>query len=174
MEEYRVIDGYENYEVSDLGNVRNKKNGRILKGGYDDGGYRFVSLNKKQLKVHRLVALAFIDNPENKPIVDHINNDRSDNRLVNLRWATNPENGANCKMNKNNTSGYKGLRYDQDFKKWCVKFNASSFGRRYFKMFNNLEDAIVDRVEILIERYGDFVNESELALYKKIIDKRNC
>lgn len=172
MEEFRSISGYENYEVSNLGRVRNISTNRIRKNVLTSDGYLTVKFYNETKQIHRLVALAFLDNPLGKKLVDHINNKRDDNRVVNLRWATNPENGANCKMNKNNTSGYNGLRYDKDFEKWCVSFNASSFGQRYFKMFESIEDAIVDRVEILIKRYGDFVNESELALYNKIIASR--
>lgn len=51
-------------------------------------GYRKVKIGKKKYSVHRLIAEAFLDNPENKPTVDHINRIRDDNRVENLRWAT--------------------------------------------------------------------------------------
>lgn len=65
--------------------------------GTDDikDGYMHVKANHKAYRVHRLVAKCFIPNPFNKPYVDHINHDRTDNRLCNLRWVTPKENGEN-------------------------------------------------------------------------------
>lgn len=67
----------------------------------DKTGYMRVSLcrngKKQKYAVHRIIALAFIPNPERKPVVDHINRDRSDNRLSNLHWATYKENMDNTK-----------------------------------------------------------------------------
>lgn len=56
-----------------------------------DGKYRYVQINGKWKGVHRLVAQTFLPNSENKPTVDHINRDTTDNRLCNLRWATHSE-----------------------------------------------------------------------------------
>lgn len=96
MEKWKNIKGFENYEVNDDGQVRNKKTGRILK-PYDNGrGYVEVDLliNGKRTtkKIHRIVAEAFIPNPENKPEVNHINEIKTDNRVENLNWMTREEN----------------------------------------------------------------------------------
>ena len=126
MEEiWKDIPGYEGwYQVSNLGRVKRLKkihcnHGKrkiverehILKPVADKKGYSIVILSnggkdKKHLKVHRLVADAFIENKENKPQVDHINRIRSDNRVDNLRWVTNSEN----QYNSNHTTllNYKG------------------------------------------------------------------
>lgn len=84
-----------NYSVSNIGEVRNDKTGKIMKLGFHQG-YRTVGLtvNGKMTgkRVHRLVAFAFIPNPENKPYVNHINGDRGDNRVENLEWVTPAEN----------------------------------------------------------------------------------
>ena len=94
-EERRPIKDFENYEISSLGQVHNTKTGRMLK-LTTKGGYMFTGLSEKckgkTISVHRLVALAFIENPENKPCVDHIDNDKSNNNVNNLRWATLSEN----------------------------------------------------------------------------------
>ena len=66
--------------------------------------------NRVRGLIHRMVAECFIPNPENKPFVDHINENKGDNRVDNLRWATNPDNQNNISTNRsNNTSGYKGI-----------------------------------------------------------------
>lgn len=99
MEEvWKDIKGYEGiYQVSNFGNVRRVK---MLKQYYDESkGYNVVCLSKngnsKVVKVHQLVAKAFIPNPDNKSCIDHINTDRTDNRVENLRWVTQEENRNN-------------------------------------------------------------------------------
>ncbi len=94
IEIWQNIDGYENYEVSSLGNVRNKTTGRILKPSAKSGYYS-VGLSKgktKTFSVHQLVAKAFIPNPENKSQVNHKDKNGLNNKLSNLEWNTNKEN----------------------------------------------------------------------------------
>jgi hypothetical protein len=104
MEEWKLIEGYENYEVSSHGRVRNNKTGLILKPAYNNCGYIHVSIintNKTTRMVHRLVALAFIPNPENKIQIDHIDNDKTNNNISNLRWVTPHENTVRRQCNIN-------------------------------------------------------------------------
>ena len=93
-EEWKDISDYENYEVSNLGNIRNKKTRRVLK-SYNKGGYAVVGLSKTKGKifpVHRLVCQAFIPNPENKPQVNHIDKNGLNNNVTNLEWNSVLEN----------------------------------------------------------------------------------
>ena len=90
---WRTVTDFPDYEVSDEGLVR--KNNLILK-GFDNGGYLRIELKnestKKKFLIHRLVALAFIPNPENKLQVNHKDLNRRNNKLENLEWVTNQEN----------------------------------------------------------------------------------
>lgn len=99
MSTWKNVPGFEEYMVSSDGEVKSFKNGKetILKSAeLYKTGYRHVSLwnNNKQktYTVHRLVALTFIPNPENKPEINHIDGDRKNNHLSNLEWVTRSEN----------------------------------------------------------------------------------
>jgi len=94
MEEWRDVINYPNYKVSNLGNIIGKF-GRILKPWDNCRGYNSVWIcnkdGKRKTTVHKVVAMAFLPNLENKPTVDHLNRNRKDNRVENLRWATHTE-----------------------------------------------------------------------------------
>jgi len=115
---WKPIDGYEYYEVSNLGNVRSVshqtknprrfREGRVLAQAKVSNGYMHVSLTqegkkKKSALVHRLVAKAFVPNPDNKKTVNHKNGDKEDNRAENLEWCTHSENSKHAYT----TLGYK-------------------------------------------------------------------
>lgn len=91
---WRDIPGCAGYQVSDTGQVRNSRTGRLLKPRRDTDGYLLVDLwigGKKTVKVHRAVATAFLQE-NGKQQVNHINGDRADNCVSNLEWATPGEN----------------------------------------------------------------------------------
>lgn len=92
-ERFKDIDGLEGeYAVSNKGNVKNIKTNRLLGEYYNSAGYRFVILKGKDYLIHRLVALAFLDNPQNLPQVDHRDENKKNNDVSNLRWVTSSEN----------------------------------------------------------------------------------
>jgi len=93
------------YQVSTLGQIRRSKEvhgpgskstyvGKLMKPEVDTHGYLRLRLKRKKLRfrIHRLVAAAFIPNPENKPSINHKNGDKQDNRVENLEWCTTDEN----------------------------------------------------------------------------------
>ena len=92
-----TVKEYPNYEVSNLGRLRNKTKGTLLKGAKDKDGYVSICLSssngkQKSFRLHRIIALAFIPNIENKPEINHKNEIRDDNRVENLEWVTCTEN----------------------------------------------------------------------------------
>ena len=97
------------WEVSNLGRV--KCNGEIVE-PYMHGNYMHVGT----FNLHRAVAELFVPNPENKPCVDHINTDRSDNRACNLRWVTYKENSNNPLTKKHQSDSLKVVMNKEDVK----------------------------------------------------------
>ena len=168
MEEtYKKIEGFENYSVSDFGNVRNDKTGRDLKASDNRDGYLQAGLmnnkNKYNKKIHKLVAEAFFLNPENKKCVDHIDNNKHNNNLINLRFATPSQNQHNKSIGKNNTSGTKGVSWNNKSNKWTaqIKINGKQIHLGYFL---NKDDAINIRVQRAKDAFGEYINKCELIL----------
>jgi hypothetical protein len=137
------IQGYSNYLIYEDGRVYSKIRKRFLK-EQNDKGYNYCALYKdgkpKNKKIHRLVALHYIPNPENKPEVDHINRDKKDNRVENLRWATKCENQQNQGINKNNTTGIPNIHYCKMYCKWIYKKKINK--NTHTARFKTIEEAI--------------------------------
>jgi hypothetical protein len=106
-------------------------------------GYYQIKLSKDNKsithKVHRLLALTYIANPDNKPVVDHINRIKTDNSINNLRWATLSENSINT--NARNELKEKHIGLDNQ----SYRFELNRNGNRIMKRFNTFEEAIAYR-----------------------------
>jgi hypothetical protein len=131
IEVWKDISGYDKYEVSTFGNVRNKNTGRILKQA-NMGGYYGVGLSNKTTKtypVHRLVALTFIENPENKLHVNHKDKNSLNNKLTNLEWNTAKENNIHKSTGVIQTT-------NQNLSIWRINKNT----KEYLQKYNSIDE----------------------------------
>ena len=125
MEEWKDISWIDKrYKVSNTGIII--RNGKQLKPGLRKG-YRFVSILRKKYCVHRLVALAFIPNPNNYPEIDHIDGNLENNRADNLRWVTRQQNELNPITRKRLSSSLKGRIITDDMR---IKISNTLKGRK--------------------------------------------
>ena len=139
------IEGYENYLIYEDGKVYSKHSKRYLKQNDNRNGYLYVNLYQdgklKHHTIHRLVGVYYIPNPENKPFLDHINRNRKDNRIENLRWVTKSENCQNTGVQKNNKStGIKNICYDKRVNRY--RYQKMINGENHRKYFKTLEEAV--------------------------------
>jgi len=150
MEVWKGIENFKNYDVSSFGNIRNNTTNKILKYSPNQKGYPLVTLYgniRKTISIHRLVASAFIENPNNLPQIDHIDRNKTNNNVENLRWVTQQHNMWN-KIHKNihiNKRGWYKVCYNTHFK--C----------QHTKSFKNEQDAIyyLDQLKIKYPRSID-------------------
>ena len=161
MEEWKPVVGYEDsYEVSNFGNVRSidrvsisygkrlcERKGRPIKQS-TCGRYNLVSLSKPgkitTRTVHSLVASAFLTKLDESLEIDHIDRNKRNNRIDNLRYVTKVENQANRNIPKHNTSGE---MYIKLLSTGVYSFQSSAKGKRFNRRFNTLEEAKLFRME---------------------------
>ncbi len=144
------IPGFEgDYAVTEEGDVYSFKRNRFLKSHPDSQGYLQVTLHKtdrvsgargKHISVHRVVALTFIPNPDNLPCVDHIDRNKRNNCVNNLRWVTYKQNHDNKSPRRNSSSKYKGVRRNGG--KWESSISVDG-NKTYLGRFASEEDAAV-------------------------------
>jgi hypothetical protein len=133
------IDEYPNYSVSNTGEIQNNQTGKIRKLHHDKHGYFTITLKNesgiRNLKVHRLVATAFISNPENKPFVNHINGIKDDNRVDNLEWSTAKENNYHAWNVLDSSNRRKVMAEHSHNREWTeesrAKMSAINKGRKH-------------------------------------------
>ncbi len=124
MEIWKTIPDYEDYQVSNLGNVKSLKQGKekILKTSVDHKGYKRVCLCSKGVhkvfKVHKLVAIVFHGHTPDKYniVVDHINNDKLDNRAINIQLISMRENASKDRVG--GSSSFVGVSWCKKHRKW--------------------------------------------------------
>lgn len=164
IEIWKSVNGFPNYAVSSKGNVKNVVTKRILKPTLNSRGYFTVDLCKngmrKNHKVHRLVALTYIPNPDNKPCVDHKNNIKTDNNATNLRFATHNENGMNQSLSSKNTTKVKGVYWHKQAKKWHSQITIN-LKLIHIGLYTTLEEAKEARKNKANELFGEFINTCE-------------
>jgi hypothetical protein len=152
-EQWKRIEGFPNYEVSNFGNVRSKRG--IIKSGLDSYGYRQVNLynhdgggykgtGRYTYKVYRLVLETFGNKIDGKTQIDHINRNRQDDRLENLRWVTCQEN--NC--NRGKSPDMIGINWNSKNSTYMVRiYNGRHNPQVYLGCRKTIEDAKILRDE---------------------------
>ena len=147
------INGFPNYLIYEDGKVFNQKTQKWRKAATNNHGYNNIVLCKngksKTFYIHRLIALHYIPNPENKKEVDHIDRDRLNNHISNLRWATHSENNRNISFQKNNKSGHTYISYCNERNQYM--FSRMINGKHIFKRFKTKTDALCCKYIMLLK-----------------------
>ncbi len=123
---WKDIIGYEGlYQISNKGRVKSVKLNSIRKSHLSDRGYQIITLRNKNhtksVRIHRLVAIHFIPNPDNKEQVNHIDFDPLNNIVENLEWVTNRENSCHSLQRNKKSSKYVGVHFSNSSNKWISK-----------------------------------------------------
>jgi hypothetical protein len=132
MEIWKTIKGYEDYQISNLGRVKSLKNNKekILITHPNEKGYYnvdlYISNKRKTLRVHKLVVEYFLNHKGDgtmKIVIDHIDNDKSNNTADNLQLITNRQNSSKTlkKINGLTSSKYVGVTWNKQIKKWIAQ-----------------------------------------------------
>ena len=137
-----VIDDYPKYSIGKDGSIMNNETGHVMNPHISKFGYYRVKLARKEHFLHRLLAKAFIPNPDNKPFIDHINRNKLDNTLENLRWATSCENNQNHSLQKNNKLKEQYISKHVVNGHTYYRFTRTINYKRIEKSFKTLEEAI--------------------------------
>ncbi|WP_274721094.1 HNH endonuclease [Xenorhabdus bovienii] len=130
--------------------------------GYLTNGYYKIKLFEMHIYVHRLAWLLYYGRRPSE-FIDHINGDRSDNRIINLREASNTENSWNSKMRKNNSSSVKGVCWCKSNKKWVARIRIDG-KRKTLGYFSDLNEAKLAMEEARTKYHGEFSNDGLLPL----------
>ena len=151
------IINYPNYLIYDDGRVFSKTSNRFLKPTVGNDGYSRIGLYNikcKKFLLHRLIAMHYIPNLENNPEVDHIDGNKLNNFIENLRWASTSQNAMNKRKQTRNKSGLKGVSFNKKTQKWT-----SFICRIYLGEYPTAEEASAVYEAKAKEVFGDFYRE---------------
>jgi len=158
---WKKIDDYD-YSININGEVRNNKTGKILKGWINRKGYYKVGLSKndkrKIFTIHRLLYKYFKDDYQEELDIDHIDKNRKNNNLENLRMVNNQQNSCNRTKQKNCSSIYKGVHFDKSRNKW-QSYIYINYKKIQLGCYQTQEEAA--------KAYNDYIDENNLTYYSK-------
>ena len=163
VEQWKDIPDYEGYyQISNLGRVKSLEKTLIIrkrkcvykplikKPHISKRGYWEIGICKNRLgvtkKIHRLIAISFIDNPKNHPQINHIDGNKLNNNISNLEWVNNRENSCHSFKSSNCTSKYTGVSYFKRDNKWRSSIQVNGVTIR-FGMFKTEEEAYQKRLQ---------------------------
>ena len=158
---WRNIQDYNDYEVSSFGHIRKTNTQKILKPSKQNGYYSIMLFKNglcKKHYMHRLVCHAFHQNPNNYSMTDHIDNNKSNNNYINLRWASSSINQRNRTININNTSGVLGVSFNYKNNSWVSQWYDNT-GDHKSKSFS-------------IKKYGDDTKQITID-YRRLMEVLN-
>jgi hypothetical protein len=159
-ESFRIICDYPKYFISNFGRIiRLRKNSWEFMNVKISSEYYSVSLNNnkknKSFRVNRLVALSFIPNPENLPIADHIDRNKLNNHVNNLRWASHPQNQQNVDIKKTNSSGYKGVCFHKHRNQFYARIRINGI-HKDLGYYDTAKEASIAYETAAKELHGEF------------------
>lgn len=171
MEEWRAVPGYEGlYEVSNTGNVKSLIKNNIIKSFINKKGYRLVSLSKngiiKKFSVHRLAAQAFIPNPDNLPMVNHKDEDKTNNSVDNLEW---------CDAKYNNNYGTANIRRSETLIKnrYCTGLSKEESKKKYYQENKEkIREQHREYMKVYREKNKEKIREQNREYYEKNKEKK--
>jgi hypothetical protein len=162
LEDVYGLEKFDNYEINQEGILRNVKTKRILEGAVTKYGYVRFHLRQdgltKNVYKHRILAELWIFNPDNLTCVDHIDRNKLNNSIENLRWCSVSENSRNVSMPKTNASGEMNIfpSFNHGRPRWRVEFGSHSTGNEHQKLFKRdpNSDIIPDEVIAYRDAYS--------------------
>ena len=172
-EEWRPTKEDKYYEVSSEGRVRH--DGRILSGSIQDDGYIRVNIQGKSYSKHRIIAEAFIPNPDNLPFINHKDGNKQNNSIANLEWCTQKENSIHAHKNNLQPKGlstYKGKFTKEQRDEIKELWDSGQYSRRQLAQKYNVSHTCINDIINDKYKYAETVNIFEV-IARPIVDTLN-